>query len=49
VAIKLAKAGYGKPQEILEYPLDIVIGIIAYEKFIPEYEEKFIEVNKENA
>ena len=47
-ALRLSKAGYGKPQEILETPLDIVIGMIAYENFLPEYEERFIEINKES-
>ena len=46
VALRLSKAGYGLPQEILDTPLDLVLGMIAYEKFIQEYEERFIELNK---
>ena len=44
--MRLSKAGYGMPQEILAAPLDIVMGMIAYEQFLPEYEERFIELNK---
>ena len=46
-ALKLSKAGYGKPQDILDAPLDLVIGMIAYEKFSSEYEARFYEINKE--
>jgi hypothetical protein len=46
VAFKLSKAGYGKPSEILKEPLDIVLGMIEYERFIPEYEERFTELNQ---
>jgi hypothetical protein len=34
------------PQEILGSPLDIVLGIIEYENFLPKYEEAFFELNK---
>ena len=46
ISFKMSKAGYGKPQEILDMALDIVIGIIEYESFISKYEEAFIELNK---
>jgi hypothetical protein len=46
VAIKLSKAGYGKPQDILDMPFDIVVAIIAYENFLPQFEERFMEINK---
>jgi hypothetical protein len=49
VAIKLSKAGYGRPQEILDMPLNVVLGIVQYERFIPEYEEAFIEMNKKES
>jgi len=42
----LSKAGYGKPKEILEESLDIVLGMIEYEAFLPGYEERFREQNK---
>ena len=46
VAIKLSKSGYGKITEILNERLDRILTLIEYEKFIPEYEERFIEINK---
>ncbi len=33
-------------QDILNSPLNIVIGMIEYESFLPQYEETFIEINK---
>lgn len=46
LSIKLSKLGYGKPQEILDMPLETVLGIVIYENFVSEYEERFIEINK---
>ena len=46
MALKLAKAGYGTAQQILEQPLDLVISTIDYERFTQEYEEKFYEINQ---
>jgi hypothetical protein len=46
VALKLAKAGYGTPQQVLAMPLDQVIAMIAYENFLPQFEEAFYEMNK---
>jgi len=45
--LKLAKAGYGTPQQVLAMQLDIVLAAMEYEKFLPRYEEAFIELNKE--
>jgi hypothetical protein len=44
--MKLSKAGYGTPKQILNEPLDIVIGMVEYEGFVSKYEERFIEINK---
>lgn len=48
MAIKLSKAGYGKVDDILCAGLDTVLGIVEYERFTAEYEEAFIELNKES-
>ncbi len=49
VAIKLARLGYGSgdPQKVLEFPADIVIAILQYEQFQVDYEEAYIDMNKD--
>jgi hypothetical protein len=42
----LSRAGYGTPEEILNMQSQIVVTAIFYEKFLREYEEKFLELNK---
>jgi hypothetical protein len=49
VAVKLARAGYGTPGQILDEPLENVLTMLEYEKFIPEYEERFMEMNKHDS
>jgi len=34
------------PQDILNAPIDVVMGMLEYERFLPEYEERFIELNR---
>jgi len=46
VALRLAKAGYGRPDEILQMPTDMVMSALHYEKFLKDYELIFIEINK---
>jgi hypothetical protein len=46
-AFRLSRAGYGTPREIMKEPLDLVIGMIIYENWLQQYEEEFIELNKE--
>lgn len=47
--MKLAKKGYygGNPMMILDCPVDVVIGMLEYEDFENEYENAYIELNKE--
>jgi len=45
--VQLSKAGYGTPDQILETRVDIVMAAIEYEKFCPEFEAAFIELNRE--
>lgn len=46
LALRLSKAGYGRPDEILMMPTNIVMSALHYEKFIKDYEEMFVEINK---
>lgn len=45
----LAKSGYfnSDPQKILETPIDLVMKTYHYEIFAREYEETYIELNKD--
>jgi len=47
--MRLAKAGYygGNPEAILQAPVTVVIGMLDYEGFIDDYENAYIELNKE--
>jgi hypothetical protein len=49
IALRLAKAGYagGDPERVLKMRADIVLAAIQYEKFVSDYENAFIELNKE--
>ena len=44
--MKLAKNGYGTVEQILEMPIDLVLKIYHYEKFLGEYENEIYELNK---
>ena len=48
ISIKLSKLGYGSVPEIEKLPVDVVLDILEYEKFINDYEIVFFELNKEN-
>ncbi len=48
IALKLSRAGYGRPDEILKMPTDIVLAALNYEQFVNEYEAEFIELNRED-
>jgi hypothetical protein len=48
VALQLTKAGYGTPQQILKMDSEIVLTAVEYEKYLGEYEEKFLELNRES-
>ena len=46
-ALRLAKAGYGTPVELLTMPSDVVLYAVAYERFLQEYEATFLALNRE--
>lgn len=46
IALRLAKAGYGRPDEILAMRVDLVLAAIEYEDFLSKYEIAFRELNK---
>jgi hypothetical protein len=45
--LRLVKAGYGTVEDIRKMTSREVIQAINYEKFIIDYEEAYIEMNKE--
>jgi hypothetical protein len=45
-ALRLSKAGYGKPREILEMDADLVYDMLDYENFLSRYEKNFIKINE---
>ena len=47
LALRLSKSGYGRPEQILAMPTDMVLLALEYEKFIRDYENAFYELNKE--
>lgn len=47
IALRLAKDGFGTPQQILEMPSDIVLSALEYLGFISDYEDTMIELNKD--
>jgi hypothetical protein len=48
IALKLSKAGYGRPDEVLEMRCDIVLAAAEYEGFLSQYEAEWIELNKDS-
>ena len=48
MALRLSRAGYGTPEEVLATRSDIVILAIEYERFLNDYEAAVIELNKES-
>jgi hypothetical protein len=49
VALQLAKIWHVTPDKILETATDLVISGIQFEKFTIEYQEKYIEMVKEDS
>lgn len=47
IALKLARAGYGggDPMRIMEWPADIVVAALQYEKFRGDYEQAYLNLN----
>ncbi len=47
IALKLSKAGYGRPDEIMLMNSEVVMSAIEYESFLQDYERAFLELNKD--
>lgn len=47
VALRLSKEGYGRPDEILGMPADLVLEALEYSGFLGEYQDAMIQLNKE--
>lgn len=47
IAARLSKAGYGTVEQILQLDALQVMTLIHYETFVNEYEEEFVQLNKE--
>jgi hypothetical protein len=47
--LRLAKAGYcgGDPEKVLQMRVNLVVTAMHYEKFVGDYERKYIELNKD--
>lgn len=46
-AVRLSKAGYGTPDQILHMPVDVVLAAMEYTAFLDDYETTFRELNKQ--
>lgn len=46
-ALKLAKEGYGRPDQILHMPADVVLAALEYSTFLGKYETTARELNKQ--
>lgn len=48
VALRIAKAGFyqGDPEKVLNGRVDYVLATLEYNKFLSDYEDVFIELNK---
>ena len=49
IALRLAKAGYagGDLEKILEMKVSSVLAMLQYEKFVDDYQNAYIELNRE--
>ena len=47
VALQLAKVWHVTPDKVMDTPSDLVIGGLLFEKFTMEYQEKYLEIIKE--
>lgn len=45
-ALRLSKAGFGTPTDILRMPVGVVLGASNYSQFLGEYEAAYYELNK---
>lgn len=51
MALRLASSGWwdGDPERVLLAPADLVMGAVQYEAFRAEYEQAYVEINKERS
>lgn len=47
MALKLSKEGFGRPDEILSMPCDLVLAALEYSSFLMKYQDAFYELNKD--
>lgn len=48
IFFKLSKSGYGSVNEIAEWDTRRVLQCLAYEKFTNDFEEAYLQINKDN-
>ena len=46
-ALRLAKIWKCTPQEVMDAPCGLVLAALEYERFESEYEQQFMEINKD--
>jgi hypothetical protein len=48
IAFKAARCGYfnGDPENVLKGRVDLVLGVLDYERYCNDYENKYFELNK---
>jgi hypothetical protein len=47
IALRLSRAGYGTPVEILQWPVTKAMDTLEYENFVQDYEQAVSEMNRE--
>lgn len=47
MALRLSKAGYGTPEQVLGMSTEVVLAAAEYESFLGRYEEAYIQLNKD--
>jgi len=47
--LKLSKAGYGTPEQVLKWSSEMTLLALKYEKFLDDYEFEFLKLNKETS
>ena len=47
IALRLAKEGFGTPEQIENMRTDIVLDALQYSTFLADYEATYVELNKE--
>jgi hypothetical protein len=45
-AVRLSKAGFGTPEQILHMPVDVVLAAVEFQNFQDDYESTVRELNK---